>query len=162
MLQSSILGQEFVNYRKNTDNEQREKFSDKVRSRGMGYVPIVIDSVDPEISLLLARKNPNYPRDIRYGLELTMHMDLKVEDIVKEVKIEMLKKDINNTLNIKLGLEDGTFPDLSLDIGTLYKAKRNQNDKILYLLVTKEQSMFGYIMSIIKYLTSKLSEFTLR
>jgi len=153
MLQSSILGHEFVNYRKNTDNEQREQFSGKVRSKGMGYVPIVVDSVDPELSLLLAKRNPHFPRDIRYGLELTMHMDLKVEDIAKEVKIEILKKDINNTMVIKLGLEDGTFPDLNLDIGTLYKAKRNTDDKILYLLVTKEQTMYGYIMSIIRYLT---------
>jgi hypothetical protein len=156
MLQSSILGHEFVNYRKNTDNEQREQFSGKVRSKGMGYIPIVVDSVDPDISLLLAKKNPLYPRDIRYGLELTMHMDLKVEDVVKEIKIEMLKKDINNKTDIKIGLEDGTFPDLDMELGTLYKAKRNPQDKILYLLVTKEQTIYAYMMSIIRYIKENL------
>ena len=158
MLRSSIMGREFVNYRKNTDRNQRNNFSGKVRSKGMGYVPIVVDSVDSELSRALASKDPNYSRNIKYGFEIIMHMDKKMSDLLKEVKIELLKKDYE-AQNLILGLEDGDLVDLSMDVGTVYKKHRNKDDKILYVLVTKEQTMYGYILSIIKYLASNISSF---
>lgn len=158
MLRSSIMGREFINYRKNTDKNQRNNFSGKVRSRGMGYVPIVVDSVDPELSNALASKDANYSRNIKYGFEVIMHMDKKVIDLLKEVKIELLKKDCKN-IDLVLGLESGDLIDLDMDIGTVYKEYRNKDDKILYVLATKEQTMYGYIMSIIKYLANNITTF---
>ena len=158
MLRSSILGKEFVNYRKNTDKDQRARFSGNVRSRGLGNVPIVVDSVERELSNLLATKDENIPRTMKYGLEITIHMDNKMSEILKIVKIELLQKDYEVN-NLVLGLEDGSLIDLESDVGAIYKHHRNKDDKILYVLVTNEKTMYGYILSIIKYLASGFSTF---
>lgn len=158
MLKSSILGKEFINYRKNTDKDQRNNFSGNVRSRGLGNVPIVIDSVEKELSDLLATKDENFPRNIKYGLEVIINMENKMSELLKIVKIELLKKDYEVN-NLVLGLEDGTLIDLDIDIGTIYKQHRNRDDKILYVLVTNEKTMYGYILSIIKYLANGFSSF---
>lgn len=158
MLKSSILGQEFVNYRKTTDKQKRSQFSSKVRSQGIGYIPIIVDSVDKELSKVLAKTDENYPRYIKYGFEVMIHMDLKVIDLIKEIKIELLRKDYEYNY-IGIGLEDGTIPDTNTDLGELYKRHRNKDDKILYVLLTQERSMYGYIMSIIRYLGENIKSF---
>lgn len=158
MLKSSILGKEFINYRKNTDRDQRSNFSGNVRSRGLGNVPIVVDSVEKELSDLLATKDEKYPRNIKYGLEVIINMESKMIELLKLVKIELLKKDYEVS-NLVLGLEDGSLIDLDSDIGTIYKQYRNKDDKILYVLVTNEKTMYGYILSIIKYLANGFSSF---
>lgn len=155
MLKSSILGQDFVNYRKTTDKQQRTQFSNQVRSQGIGYIPIIVDSVNTTLSKALAKTDENNPRYIRYGFEIMIHMDLKVVDLIKEIKIELLRKDYNYD-NLSIGLEDGTIPDTNIDLGTLYKKHRNKDDKILYVLLTQETSMYWYILSIIKYLTDNI------
>lgn len=155
MLKSSILGQDFVNYRKTTDKQQRTQFSSQVRSQGIGYIPIIVDSVNTTLSKALAKTDENNPRYIRYGFEIMIHMDLKVVDLIKEIKIELLRKDYNYD-NLSIGLEDGTIPDTNIDLGTLYKKHRNKDDKILYVLLTQETSMYWYILSIIKYLTDNI------
>jgi arginyl-tRNA synthetase len=81
-----------------------------------------------------------------------------MSEILKIVKIELLKKDYEVN-NLVLGLEDGSLIDLESDIGTIYKRYRNKDDKILYVLVTNEKTMYGYILSIIKYLASGISTF---
>jgi hypothetical protein len=157
MLRSSIIGKEFINYRKVTDRNRRTNFSGKVRSKGLGYIPIVVDSVDHDLSLALSTKDTQYSRSIRYGFELTLHMDLTVADLIKEIKIEFLKKDQEQLANgLVLGLEDGTILEKSQILGDLYKESRNQDDKILYVLATKETSVFAYILSILKYLTKNV------
>lgn len=155
MLKSSILGQDFVNYRKTTDKQQRTQFSNRVRSQGIGYIPIIVDSVNTTLSKALAKTDENNPRYIRYGFEIMIHMDLKVVDLIKEIKIELLRKDYNYD-NLSIGLEDGTIPDTNIDLGTLYKKHRNKDDKILYVLLTQETSMYWYILSIIKHLTNNI------
>lgn len=156
MLKSSILGKEFINYRKNTDKNQRSSFSGNVRAKGLGNVPIVVDSVEKEISDLLATKDNR--RNIKYGLEVVMNMENKMAELLKIVKIELLKKDYEVN-NLVLGLEDGSLIDLDTDIGTIYKEHRNKEDKILYVLVTNEKTMYGYILSIIRYLARGFSSF---
>lgn len=158
MLRSSILGKEFINYRKGTDTHNRTKFSDSVRSRGIGYIPIVVDSVDPELSKALATKDQYQSRYLKYGFETTIHMDSTINDLIKEIKIELIRKDYNYT-ELSIGLEDGTIPETNTEIGTLYKTHRNKDDKILYVLLTQEQSMYGYIISIIKYLGENFKTF---
>ena len=84
-------------------------------------------------------------------------MDLTVADLIKEIKIEFLKKDQEQLANgLVLGLEDGTILEKSQILGDLYKESRNQDDKILYVLATKETSVFAYILSILKYLTKNV------
>ena len=158
MLRSSILGQEFINYRKNNDTHTRTRFSESVRSKGIGYVPIVVDSVDPELSKALATYDKTFSRYIKYGFEIMMHMDETVIDLIKEIKIDLIKKDYDYRY-LSIGLEDGTIPDMNIDLGTLYKKNRNKDDKILYVLLTQEKTMYGYIMSIIRYLTNNIKSF---
>lgn len=158
MLKSSILGREFVNYRKNTDKDTRSRFSNNVRSKGIGYIPIVVDSVDPELSLGLATKDEMFTRYIKYGFELMIHMDMTVADLLKEIKIELVKKDYEYGY-LSIGLEDGTIPDMSTELGILYKQHRNKDDKILYVLLTQEKTVYGYIMSIIRYLANNIKTF---
>ena len=153
MLQSSIFGKEFINYRKSTIEEERNDFSKKTRNKGIGCVPIVVDSVDKELGLLLAKKDKNNPRNIRYGLELILHMDLKVIDLVEVIKREINSRN-NIDINIVIGLEDGTLPETSKELGVLYKENRNKDDNILYILITRETTIYGYIISILKYLAN--------
>ena len=129
-----------------------------MRSKGLGNVPVVVDSVEKELSDLLATKDEKYPRNIKYGLEVIINMESKMSELLKIVKIELLKKDYEVS-NLVLGLEDGSLIDLDTDIGTIYKHHRNKDDKILYVLVTNEKTMYGYILSIIKYLASGFSSF---
>jgi len=164
MLKSSILGKDFVNYRKITNENERVNFSNKIRKEGVGNIPIVIDSVDKELTLLLAKHDPVFSRNIRYGFEVVLHMDQTIDDLITIIKEEMNKKKdivkINGSidfLNISLGLEDGNIINIKDDLGTIYKKYRNPDDKILYILITKESSIYGYIMSIIRYLIDEIS-----
>lgn len=150
MLRNSILGQEFINYRKHTDTNIRTRFSEKVRKWGIGYIPIVVDSVDPELSSQLAKKYQN--RHVEYGFQIILHMDLTISDLLKEIKIEFIRRDQPFT-NLVIGLEDGTITTPNEILGDLYKKHRNKDDKILYLLLTPETSIYNYILSIIRYLT---------
>jgi hypothetical protein len=156
LLRSSIIGKEFVNYRKTTMKDQRLRFSEKIRSSGLGNVPIVIDSVDEQLTEMLCEKHPrSSARYNTYGREIVMHMDNTIADVLKEVKIIMLQKDKEELVTqnkLTIGLEDGTIPELGTDLGTLYKTHRNSEDKILYLMISKEISMYGYVMSILMYL----------
>jgi hypothetical protein len=151
MLRNSILGKDFVNYRKHTDQNIRSRFSEKVRKWGIGYIPIVVDSVDPELSLYLTTKYEN--RYIKYGFEIMLHMDLTITDLLKEIKIEFIRRD-HPFQNLNIGLEDGTITKPNDILGDLYKKHRNPDDKILYFLLTPETSVYNYIFSIIQYLAS--------
>lgn len=161
MLKSSIIGKEFVNYRKTTLKQERLKFSERIRLQGIGCIPIVIDSVDKEISNIFSVKERGRGSR-KYGKEIVLHMDKKVSDVLKEVKIILLQNDeeemVKNNI-LQIGLEDGSLPEQDCELGTLYKKYRNKDDKILYLLVTKETSVYGYIKSILSYLMNNVGSF---
>lgn len=162
MLRSSILGREFINYRRVTDQGERVRFSQSVRSPGVGNVPVVIDSVDNEIGAALSRKVSDRYRT--YGKEIVCHVDWTLSDLMKEVKIALLQNDceyIFKEHKLHLGLEDGTIPDAETTVGALYKKYRNAGDKILYVLVTKEQTMYGYVVSIVRYLAMAVKKYLL-
>lgn len=153
LLRSSILGKEFVNYRKNTMTHGRKHFSHKVRAEGIGNIPIVVDSVDKELSEALGNNSRYNRAQSRFGRELVKHMDQLLSSVMRDVKVILIQREKENLINnLVLGLEDGTIPDQEIELGKLYKAHRNTDDKILYLLLSKEQSMYGYIMSILRYL----------
>jgi len=147
LLRSSILGKEFVNHRKKTTQNERVRFSTQVRKQGVGNIPIVVDAVDPALSKALS--------DTFNGKRFILHMDHSLEYLLDEIKLYLFQ---NKRLkpeqlgSLKLGLEDGTLPDKSTDLGSIYKVHRNENDKILYLLLSKAKSMFAYILPILAYL----------
>lgn len=174
LLKSSILGQEFINYRKASIKSERIRFSNKIRNIGLGYVPIIIDSIDRDISIFLGesmisgstnynilRSQPEFlklynPIYNKYGRPLVYHLDNKIEDIKDEI-MELFKNDNTyKNYTFTLGLEDGSFPNINEKLDNVYKNHRNKEDKILYLLVTKEKTIYDYIMSIIKYLSENL------
>ena len=159
LLRSSIIGKEFVNYRKTTLKDQRNYFSHNVRVQGLGNVPIVVDSVDKELSTALSEKHGF--RNVTYGREFVFHMDCFLSDVLKEVKIYLIEKDLERIVksnNLILGLENGDLPDLNTKIGDLYKQHRNQEDKILYLLLTKETSVYNYLISLLKFLGDSIAQ----
>lgn len=153
LLRSSIFGKEFINYRKHTTETERRRFY----KDAMGYnkIPIVIDSVDIEFMEIFRKKffiNGN--RVVTHGLKLEMDLKSEIRDVMKEIKIELVKanKEYLFTENdIKLGLENGDIVNNENEsVCELYKRYNNKNDKILYLLVTREKSMYNYIMSILR------------
>ena len=150
-LQSSLFGQEFVNYRKNKAHYERTKFSNNIRKKGIGLIPIVIDSVDNELSILLGKNDST--RYTSYGKEYTMHMDTVVSDFANTINVDLesLSNDIKGK-KLLLALEDGTLIDTKVTLGYLYKKHKNEKDNILYILLTQETTMYGYILSILRYL----------
>lgn len=147
LLQSSLYGHDFVKYRQNNSQSDRERFSNSVRTRGIGELPVVIDSVDPLLSESLA--GPEAKRFNRNGKEFHFHMDLLVEDILFEVR-HRIKAD--DTKVLKLGLENGKILENKDVLGDIYKKHKNQKDNIIYLLLTQETTMYGYIMSLLRYI----------
>lgn len=155
LLRSSLYGMDFVNYRKSTNEYQRQKFSNKVRSKGIGQVPIVVDSVDNELSLALAKTNivskstyNDYTK--RYGKEYIVNMDLIVKDFLCQITTDL--KITKSEKNIKMGLENGEILNANMTLGDIYKKFRNKSDNILYILITSETTMYSYILSILRYL----------
>jgi hypothetical protein len=147
LLQSSLYGHDFVKYRQNNSQKEREIFSHSVRTKGIGELPVVIDSVDQSVSERLAGSDTK--RFNQNGKEFRFHTDLLIEDILFEIK-HRLKMD--DTKVIKLGLENGKILDNKDVLGDLFKKHKNQSDNILYLLITQETTMYGYIMSLLRYI----------
>lgn len=145
-LQSSLMGQDFVKYRKNNSQNERQQFSNNVRTKGINEVPVVIDSVDTVLSQLLAGNDSK--RFNRNGKEFHFHIDLTIEDILLEVKSRIKSE---KTQVLKLGLENGKILDGTNLIGDIYNKFKNQDDKILYILLTKETTIYGYIISLLRY-----------
>jgi hypothetical protein len=156
-LQSSIFGKDFVNYRKNNAHFQRVSVSSRIRNSGL--LPVVIDSVERDLSVLIGGSLRKYGKN--YAFDKTILIEdiyNRVVNDLKETEIEDInKEDILAGKKLKIGLEDGTIiTDMSQTLEQLYLEHRNEKDNILYLLITRENTMYGYIMSIIKYLTDAL------
>jgi len=156
MLMSSVFGSEFINYRKNTGYSHRNSFSRKVRSKGDGFIPIVVDSVNYDLSKLLAGNTDTTRRNRLHGKEYIMHIDTTVGQFLAQINedIKINKGGVDTLLKEKLfilGLEDGSLVDSKLTLGYIYKKHKYKTDDILYMLLTEEVTMYGYIMSIIRY-----------
>lgn len=143
LLQSSLHGHDFIKYRQHTTRNEREQFSNYVRVKGVGNLPVVIDSVDSGLSELLAGGSRGYGKAFKF------HQELSIEDILLEVKYR-IKSD--NTKILKLGLENGKILNDKDILGDVYKKYKHQSDNILYLLLTQETSMYGYIISLLRYI----------
>lgn len=142
------MGHQFVRYRSNNPSNERKKYSDNVRNQNNEEIPIVIDSINEQISKLLA--GPKAKRFNRNGMEYHFHKDLIIEDVLREVKLRL--KEYTTTKTLKLGLENGLILKDQDIIGDLYKKYKDQKDNILYLLITEETTMYGYILSLLRYI----------
>jgi len=173
LLRSSIIGREFVNYRKTTIRNTRLQFSQDVLRRGR--VPIVVDSVDPEISNIIRGSNKSnnftesqydqheFTENIKYGKELVYNINSTISDVLRDIKILFLNANredlfVSGKNILSVGLENGTIVDLDNKLGNLYKTHKNADDKILYLLISKETTVWGYIISILRYLKRQITD----
>ena len=150
MLQSSLQGLDFVNYRKNKNINDRKRFSDTVKEES---IAVVIDSVDITLSQALA--GPGAKRYNQNGKEYLFHKDLTIEDILLEVTCNLNKASsppIYQVSQFKLGLENGKVLTNNDVLSDLYKKYKHQKDNILYLLLTKETTMYSYIISLLRYI----------
>lgn len=148
-LASSIFGHEFINYRKNMREADRIVFSYNVRKHFPGMIPVVIDSVDQSLSLALNNCDASMPERMwKYGKEYTMSVNTTIDEVLKEINknITVIGK------KLILGLEDGTLLKGHEVLGQIYKKNKNNKDQILYLLLTQEKTIYGYILSILRYL----------
>lgn len=149
---ASIYGKEFVNYRKYNSYIKKKMFINTTKRQGQNLIPVVVDSVDQDLSLQLSgslhQKGSVSHRNIQYGKEYSINKDTKISEF-----ITLLQGVIPGPFNIKLGLENGTFlTDKNQTLGEVYKIHKNTDDNILYILLTKETSIFQYLLSIIRYL----------
>jgi hypothetical protein len=154
-LRSSIIGHEYINYRKNNGKDARNMFSNNVRKEGIGNVPIVVDTIDNDLIELFREHTYSRYKTKDSGREYVLHMEQTLKDVLKEVKILALQRDLEGVIKeneLMLGLEDLTIPDQDSNIGNLYKKHRNNDDKILYLMLMKKMTVYGYILSIARYL----------
>lgn len=177
---SSILGQEFINYRKYRPYMERSVFSRKTRLKGDGLIPVVVDSIDTEISLYLGGYD-GVSRYKKYGREYVIKMDLTVNEFTEKITQDLAEQssDPNQSSDpkqaskpkqalasasrmslkekikgkkIRVCLEDSTVLNGTEKMGDIYKKYKNGRDNILYILVTTEQTIYGYIISILRYL----------
>jgi hypothetical protein len=105
---------------KNKELYTREKFSNGVRRKGVGTIPIVIETEDPELALVVNIKK-----------EIEIHMDAVVLDLYVEIR----RRNYNGQIYITL--ENGRILNDNEVLGELYK-KNREDDKILYLRIVKE------------------------
>lgn len=159
LLRSSILGKEFINYRKHTSETERKRFYRNTISEKK--IPVVVDSVDDQFIEVFRKKYfINNSRIITHGLEIKTDENSNIEDVLKEIKIVLLKHGkeyifIEN--EIRIGLEDGSIIDNTEEkIIDLYKKHKNEKDNILYLLITQEKTIYNYIMSILRNILKML------
>lgn len=145
LLQSSLYGQDFLKYRKQHSLHERERFSNTVRTKGIGEIPVIVDSVDEVISKSLA--GPDTTRYNRNGKEYTFHMELTIANVLEQVKQRVT---LDDTKVFKVGLENGDMLNDKDILGDLYKKHKNPSDNILYLLLTQETTLFGYILSLLR------------
>lgn len=149
LLKSSILGKEFINYRRNTDKFDRLRFSKTVRSKEIGMIPIVIDSVDIKISNLISI-NKRYRR---HGKEVSYHYTTCIGDILNDM-LKIIKTEYPCINKYNFRLEDGTILEEKTILEDIYMKYRKDDDKILYLLITKEKTLYEYFLSVFNYIFS--------
>jgi hypothetical protein len=154
---SSILFQEFINYRKYRPYMERSVFSRKTRLKGEGLIPVVVDSIDTEISLYLGGYD-GVSRYKKYGREYVIKMDLTVNEFTEKITQDLGEGSVSGLgekikgKKIRVCLEDSTVLKSTEKMGDIYKKYKNGRDNILYILVTTEQTIYGYIISILRYL----------
>jgi hypothetical protein len=150
---------ESINYKKYKNESIRSNFASKIRLQGIGHIPIVIDSIDKELSTAISSKHTESTY-IKYGLELSLHMDNTISDIINIIKEKMIEN--NTNILFDLYLEDNSIPiyeNSDTDLGSLYKKHRNPNDKILYILIKHKITIYQNILYNINNIFSYFSKY---
>lgn len=145
-------------YKKYTDIILRTKFSKKVRQKGDGHIPIVIDSYDIDISksLNICLKNAD---NYTYGIEIPFYIDSTIEDLKNDIyKNTYIHDYIQNIKNYDFVLYNTESESESIVknvilknndiVGTLYKQYKDKDDNILYIYLLKSKS--NMIISIVE------------
>jgi hypothetical protein len=156
-LTSSLFSSEFVAYKREIRESKRKAFSDKVllhkNNEKLSFLPVIIDSVEDDIGMILndeSRVNLT-SRKRRNGKEYILERSKLISEFLSELSNELQLNSYDK--KITFGLEDTSIiTNNNMTIGELYDMYYDRNDHILYLLITTEDTMFGYIKSIIKYL----------
>jgi hypothetical protein len=149
---------ELLNYKKYKSEIRRTLFSSQIRSKGVGHIPIVIDSIEKDLSLSISSKNDN--TYIKYGLELSLHMDSTISDLISIIKNKMTEN--NTNILFDLYLENNSIPiyeNSDIDLGSLYKKYRDPNDNILYILIKQKIPMYQNILYNIHNIFSYFSKY---
>jgi hypothetical protein len=154
-------------YKKYTNIILRTKFSKKIRQEGNGYIPIVIDSYDIDISksLNICLKKMERYRDQNhyiYGVEIPFYIESTIGDLKNYIyENEFIHDYIQNVKSYNLVLyTEFETESASLDtnkhvllknddsVGTLYKQYKDKEDNILYIYLLKSKS--NMVVSIVE------------
>lgn len=163
-LRDSIMGKEFVKYRQTRDKLDRLKFSTEVfsKSRDMQFIPVVVDTVDKELSPIFLYTDDGYMgryKTTHSGLELVLPATSQINDVLTQVKMKIVGAKREDLLlkKINLCLENGDILDPVRMLSEVYKDHKYKEDRILYIIASTEHTVYGYIMSILNYLYNAFS-----
>lgn len=158
-LRDSIMGKEFVKYRQTRDKFDRLKFSSEVfnKSRDTQFIPVVVDTVDKELSPIFQHTDDGYMgryKTTHSGLELVLPSTAQINDVLTQVKMKIVQAKRDDLLlqKINLCLENGDILDPVRMLSEVYKEHKYKEDRILYIIASTENTVYGYIMSILNYL----------
>ena len=118
---------------------------DKIDPRKKKYSSVYIYQDEAHKYLDINKKKNLSRRNLKYGKEFSISKESTTQDLLNLL-------DIHGNYTLKLALEDGTFLNKTDNLGQIYKQYHNKEDNILYILVTKETTLYHYLLSIIKYL----------
>jgi len=153
---SSLFGSEFVNYKREIREDARQKFSHRVLDMNKRaekgckclYLPIVVDSVEEKMIVLLNYKSNKSNKNNKR--EYVIESNKTIDDLVVLVR-NNLNVPVEKT--IRFGLENGSIiKDTSILMEKVYLDNYNEVDSILYLLITSETTVYGYVLSLLTYI----------
>lgn len=141
--------QQLLNFKKENKLNDRINFSSKIRNKGIGHVPVVIDSNDEEISELLGSNDDQIGRKwLIHGTSKEYHMDFCIHNVLQDVIHILYKKgreDILNYYKLSLQVKEHNCYENEL-LGDLYKKYRDTDDNILYIQVVKTVGVWGTLV----------------
>ena len=149
LLSSMIYNKDFLKFKIERLLPERKTLSKSILNKG--YLPVVIDSLDENISKSLSRKRSSSNYKI-HGRCFQFHKDMTTEDILLNLQNRIV---LQPGVMINLGLENGSIIKKDQNVETLYNMYKNPSDDILYLIITLETTLYGYILSIINYIFKK-------
>lgn len=150
-MKSSLIDVEFINFRKQNNKTQRQKYFRNMTSVH-NSVPVVIDSINKDISALMSGCDIKRTsrREWTYGLSLNANPSDTVKKLF-EMNLKNLLNENYSKVN-KFCNEDGEFINPNMLIGECYNRFKNVDDNILYLIITQETTVYGYILSLFRTL----------
>ena len=147
---SSIAGKDFLRYKMDRSKDERVRIAENVIS--LDLLPVVIDSLDETISNKLSGSIETKRYAKNHGKCFKYHKTLTIADITSDISNKLI--DVLDNKVIKLGLENGKILKPSDSLLSIYNVYKSPTDNILYIIVTSETSVYGYITSILKYIKS--------